>query len=235
MADHATQIKALSVYGVDNFGTDVFLPILDANLTAQSITISTSAVTQSSDGGNVPIDPTDLLFSDTDTIQLLHEGDDTAFDQTYRWRPDMSAIDYKTEVLLAIGLNVSSFTSGSIDLSDVFITITAVNQSEVLFKRTPFPIDMVAKTGATAAWFIFHADVVEQFKVYSGNPIDIRVEIPAASETGTSVTQTGILPIFPYSTPAVMKPFTPSGFRFHIHASLDHADPTYNQDITRVI
>ena len=39
-------------------------------------------------------------MSDTDTVQLLHEGNDTAFDQTYRFRPDMSAIIYKTRILL---------------------------------------------------------------------------------------------------------------------------------------
>jgi len=233
MADHANEVKILPTYGVDNFGTDVFLPILDANLTAQSITLSTGAVTQSSDGGNVPVDPTDILYSDTDTVQLLHEGNDTAFDQTYRWRPDMSAIVYKTEILLGIGLNVSAFTSGSIDLSNMTITITEVGQVVNLFQNT-FPITMTAKTDATAAWFIFHADTVDPFKVYSGNPIDTRIEIAVASETGVSTTQTGILPIFPYSTAAVMKPFTPSGFRFHIHASMDHADPTMNHDIKRV-
>lgn len=229
-----SQVKLLPVYGVDHYGTDVFLPILDSNLTAQTVDISAGAITQSASAGSVPIEQTDILYSDVATMQLLHEGDDTAFDQTYTWTPDMSAVVYKTSFLLGIGLNVSSFTSGSIDLSNLIITITERPDAKVIYKNT-FAIDMVAKTGATPAWFIFHADVVEAFKVFSANPIDVQIEIAAASETGVSVTQTGLLPIFPYATADVIKPFTPSGITFHIHASLDHSDPVFNRDIERVI
>ena len=230
----ANTIKLLPVYGVDHYGTDVFLPLLETGLTEQTVDISAGAITGSADGTNPPIDKTDILYSDTPTMQLLHAGDDTTFDHTWRWRPDMSAIVYKTEILLGIGLNVSAFTSGSIDLSTLIVTLSEVGQAEVLFTNT-FDITMTAKTDATPAWFIFHADVVEPFKVFSSTPIDFRLQIAAASETGVSVTQTGLLPIFPYTTADILKPFTPSGLTFHIHASLDHADPIFNRDIGRII
>ncbi len=227
-------IKLLPTYGVDNFGTKVFLPILDSALTAQTVDISAGTITQSTDGGFRSINETDILYSDTGTMQLLHAGNDTAFDQTYRWRPSMSAVIYKTEILLGVGLNVSSFTSGVIDLSDLTIQIGEAGQVEVAYKNT-FPITMTAKTGASPAWFIFHLTITEPFKVYSSNPIDVNIQINAASETGVSTTQTGLLPIFPYTTADVMKPFVPSGITFHMNASLDRSDPTFNEDIERVV
>ena len=231
------KVKILPVYGVNDYGEDVFIPLNCVGLTEQSVTISTSAITHNTEGDNsaTPIDHQDELLSDTDTILLLHEGNDTAFDYTWRWHPDMSAIVYKTSFQCAIGLNVSSFTSGSIDLSDCTLTISELGGGTKILYQNTFAITMTAKTGATGAWFILHADVVETFKVNSGNPIEIRLEIPASSETGVSVTQTGILPIFPYQTSAVLKPFTLSGITFHIHASLDHADPVFNQDIERLV
>jgi hypothetical protein len=230
------QVKLLPTYNVDNYGVDSFIPLFnDVSLTAQSITISSSALTQSYDDGNVPIDHQDTLLSDSDTIHLLHEGNDTAFDQTYRWRPDMSAIVYKTRLLLAIGLNVSAYTSGTIDLTNCTITITEVGgNNNQIFKQT-FPITMTALTGTGSAYFILDADYSSIFKVYSGNPLDVRIEIPVATKSGTATAQTGVLPLFCYSTPAQLKPFTLSGITFHIHASLDHADPVFNQDISRVV
>ena len=230
-----SQVKLLPTYGVDNTGIDVFLPVgNDTSLTAQSFTISTATLTQSTDGGKVSMDHHTLL-SDADTVHLLHQGNDTAFDQTYRWRPDMSAMVYKTRILLAVGVNVSAYTSGNVDLSNCIITITEVgSNNNVLFQQT-FPITMAVISSAVGSYFILDADFTTIFKVWSGNPLDVRIEIPVATKTGTATAQTGILPLFAFSAPAQLKPFTLSGVTFHIHASLDHADPTFNQDIQRVV
>jgi len=231
-----SQVKLLPTYGVDNTGIDVFLPVgNDTSLTAQSFVISTATLTQSTDGGKVSMDHQDTLLSDADTVHLLHQGNDTAFDQTYRWRPDMSAMVYKTRILLAVGVNCSAYTSGNIDLSNCIITITEVgSNNNVLFQQT-FPITMAVISSAVGSYFILDADFTTIFKVWSGNPLDVRIEIPVATKTGTATAQTGILPLFAFSAPAQLKPFTLSGVTFHIHASLDHADPTFNQDIQRVV
>ena len=230
------QIKMLPTYDVSNYGTDIFLPLGNqASLTATSITLSTTTITQSLDGTAIGFDKQDTLLSDADTVQLLHEGNDTAFDETYRWRPDMSAIVYHTRILLAIGLNVSVFTSGSIDLTEATITITETSgANKMLFQQT-FPLTIAALTGTGSAYFILDAVFDEIFKVFSGNPIDVRIEIPAATETGVSTTQAGIVPLFSYQSAAVLKPFTLSGISLHVHPSLDHADPIWNFDIERTV
>jgi len=230
------QIKMLPTYGVDNFGTNVFLPLFnDASLSAQSITLSTTTITQSTEAGTIGFDLQDTLLSDADTVQLLHEGNDTLFDQTYRFKPDMTAIIYHTRILMAIGLNVSVFTSGSIDISPATITITEASGATRTIFQQIFPLTITALTGTGSAYFILDAIFDEIFKVYSGNPIDVRIQIPAATETGVSTTQVGVLPLFSYQSAAVLKPFTLSGLTFHVHASLDHADPIFNFDITRTV
>jgi len=238
MAGHqfANHIKLLPTYGVDNYGTDLFIPLgNDPTLSATSITLSTTTITHSTDGGNIPTDHQDEFMSDVDTVQLLNEGNDTAFDQTYRFRPDMSCIIYKTRILLPVGLNVSAYTNGGITVDPVTITITeSGGNTNLLFQQT-FPIT-IASLGATgSAYFIIDVDFDSIFKIYSGNPIDIRIEIPAGIETGTSTTQVGIVPVFCYQPVAVLKPFTVAGITFHVHASLDHADPIFNFDIKRVV
>ena len=231
-----SKVKILPTYGVDNYGHDIFIPVAnDAGLSAVSITPSTTTITQSVSSGAIPTDSQDTLLADADTIQLLHQGNDTEFNRVYRFNPDMTAAVYKTRILLAIGLNVSVRVSGTITLPNAFVTITEViGEQNVLFDGV-FALTIAGLSGVASSYFILDADFSSIFKVFSGNPIDIRIRIPAAAESGDSTTQVGILPLFCYQSAAVLKPFTLSGITFHIHASLDHADPICNLDIERVV
>lgn len=225
-----SKIKLLPVYGVDHYGTDIFLPIRDI-LATTGLTVSTSTITRSTKGGNVPLDEQDEVLSDVDTIQFYDEGDDTDFNQTYRWTPDMSAIVYKFRVQVAFALNVSSISSGGFDLTNVQIALTEQPDDREIYKNE-FAVDMTALTATGSSYFILDFDVTEPFKVFSANPIDIQIQ--TTTTTGTGTFQVGILPIFCYTTVANMKPFTSSGITFHIHASLDHSDPVFNEDIERL-
>ena len=231
-----SQVKILPTYGVDNYGHDIFIPVTnDAVLSAVTIVPSTTTITQSVVDNAIPTDQQDTLLSDVDAIQLLHGGNDAEFNHVYRWHPDMTAAVYKTRILLAIGLNVSVRVSGTITLPEAFVTITEVTgDNNVLFDGV-FALSIGALSAVASSYFILDADFNSIFKVFSGNPIDIRIRIPAATESGDSTTQVGILPLFCYQSAAVLKPFTLSGITFHIHASLDHADPIFNLDIERVV
>ena len=224
-------VKLLATYGVDHYGTDVTLPIHDT-LAVTTIAISGTTITQSTDGGNVPIEEQPEIYSDTDTLQFYNEGDDTEYDQTYRWTPDMSAVVYKTHLEIAFVLNVSAYTSGTFDLTNAIITISEQPDAKVIYANN-FAVTMAGLTGIGDAMFVLNADVVEAFKVFSGNPIDIRIQTTTATGVGTS--QVGVAAAFCLSTPANMKPFRQSAVTLHIHASLDHADPIFNQDITRIL
>jgi len=187
MAGHqvANKIKLLPTYGVNDYGTDLFIPLgNDPTLSAASITLSATTITHSTDGGNIPTDHQDEFMSDVDTVQLLHEGNDTAFDQTYRFRPDMSAIIYKTRILLPIGLNCSAYTNGGITVDPATITITeSGGNTNLLFQQT-FAVTIASLSATGSAYFIIDADFESIFKIYSGNPIDIRIEIPNQYDSG---------------------------------------------------
>ena len=229
----ATTIKLLPTYGVDHYGTDIFLPLFEQDDNTGAITISNTTITQStSPGSNFPIDKQDEFISNIDTLQFLHAGNDTEFDHTYTWQPDMSAIVYKLRVQVAFVLNVSARTAGSFDLTQIALLFREQPGNRVIYENT-FPVTMAAISAVGNAMFIFDADVVEPFKVFSGNPIDF--SFTTTVTTGTGTFQVGIAPIFPYTTPADAKPFARSGITLHIHASLDHADPIFNKDIERVI
>ena len=224
-------VKLLPVYGVDHYGTDLFIPIRDT-LATTSITVSGTTITQNTDGGFVPVDEQDEILSDVDTIHFYNEGNDTEYDQTYRWNPDLSAIVYKLRVNIAFALNVSAYTSGTFDLTNVILTITQQPDSNTIFS-SDIPVTMAGLTSATDAYFILDLDITKDFKIYSGQPIDIRLQTTTATGVGTF--QVGVLPVFCYETAAVIKPFTSSGVTFHVHATLDHSDPVFNEDIHRLV
>lgn len=225
------KIKILPVFGVDQYGTDIFLPIRNT-LASTSITLSTTTITQNTNGGNVPMGEQDEIVSDTDTIQFSNLGDGAEYVQTYRYTPDMSAMIYKIRINVAFALNVSVFSSGSFDLTNLNIRFVEQPDSKVLYEND-FAVVMTALTGTGSSYFILDFDIVEPMKIFSGNPIDITFTTTTAVGAGTF--QVGSLPIFCYSTPAVLKPFTSSGITFHIHASLDHSDPVFNEDIKRIV
>lgn len=225
------RVKSLPVYGINDYGHDVFIPIKDT-LSTTDLTVSTSTITESTESGNVPVDAQDEVISDIDTLPFYNEGDDTEFDQTYSWHPDMSALVYKVRFNIAFALNVSARSAGSFDMTQIRVVVTEATRPRTI-ADFPHTVTMSAISSVDSAYYIMDIDFLEPFKVFSGQRIDFRFVTTVSTGTGTF--QTGILPLFCYTEEAGAKPFTRSGIYMHIHASLDHADPVIREDPDRIV
>jgi len=227
------QVKSLPVYGVDNYGTDVFLPIFQQDDNISTINLQSTTIThQLSGASNFQIDKQDEVISDISTLQYYHAGVDTEFDHTYTWHPDMTAEVYKTRIQIAWVLDVTVRSAGTFDLTEVLVRIVEQPNARVLFSQA-VDVTMAGLSAVGNAYFIMDATVIDRFKVYSGNAIEF--QFTTTVTTGTGDFQTGIMPFFAYNTDAGAQPFTRSGITLHIHATLDHADPIFNEDIDRLV
>ena len=217
------------VYDVASYGEDLNIQLGTDTLTLQSITPSTSTFDQHTHDSVFTMDDQDIIISDTDTIGLAHEGDNTAFDRTYQWQADMSAYAYKTEIQAAFATNVSAYTSGSIDLDSVRYVLTQHKPdgtliSTIFDKTHDATLTALSATGTII--FIDHLEVVLPVKITNSNIIRLQI-IVNETVSGTNTRQVGILPFYCYQAAAVNKIFTTSQLKFHVHPTLDHAFPVF--------
>lgn len=246
------------VYNVSDFGHDIFLPLeLAADGTtafaATSITISAAGTEllqyteESTDrefaqiptaGTHLtPIDEQDILIAANDTVGLVNAGNDVAFDRTFTWTPDMNATIYKTGIILGAACNCSAFAGAtSVDIGSIEVAAIERNTGRILIPKITFAQISTQLTAVGTSIAILQAEYLETFKVYSKSPIDITIKINSSKVVGggAATFQSGFLPIFPYNKLNVMKGWSHSGIGFHIHASMDHADPVFALDKDRI-
>jgi len=236
--DHPPQhAKIKPVYDVSNYGADLTIQFGIDNLASQSITVSTASFFKSTDTINLdgtsttvfPVKDMDLILSDTDTIGLIHEGNNTAFNRIYEFEPDMTAMIYEMSVKMAFALNVSAFTNGSCDIDSVRFVVKQVLDSQQTENIDDFtiPATLTALTATGTQIFIIVADRhYANFKAVKGRPITVQI-IVNENQSGTNTRQVGILPCFPFQAAAVIKPFTTSVISAHVHPTLDHGFPVF--------
>jgi len=228
-----SQVKAIPTYGIDSYGTDLFLPLTDVGLTETALTFSGVTMTRDTTGSNQPLDSFPVVYSDTDTGILLNEGTDSAFDQTYTLDPDMTAIIYKISLNFCAVLTCSDFTSGTLNIGALHIRITERSTNDSLLYENTFQSSAANLTAAGTSMHWFTQDIVETIKVRKGNPIDIQLNL-ITDVTGTNDRQEGYAPLAPYQKTAVLKSFTPSGISLHLHPDLSHADGVFKYSQQRV-
>lgn len=236
--------KSIPVYDNSTFGQDVFIPInlqTDATTTFIETSITGDAAAtvyihypDSNAAGKVtPIDDNDEVFMAANTFLMVGPANKTAFTRTFSWTPDMNAMVYKVSLQLAVAINASAWTSGTVSLGSVQVSAIERNTLRQLVPTLTFP-DITTGLGATGTNIcIIQADFTQKFPVYSTSPIDITITINS-SATGTNTWQSGILPLFPWNKTNVMKTWSASGIKFHVHATLDHGDPIYDLNPDRV-
>ena len=237
MSFSPTNLLIKPVYGVNDYGEDKIIPLGLDQLTLQSLTIT--AIDQILRNDNDEIEDIPVITTDSDTMAIAHEGDDTAFDRIYTWRPDMTAWVYKTAFVMAVALRVSAYTTGSFRIDSITINATEelpdgtenqkIVQNLVIAPSTAF----TALTATGEQMFIILADWNTPYKVTKGNPIQIQIAINETTGTGTR--QVGIMPLFPFQQTNIAnypKIHTISHVGFHIHASLDHAFPVFRDQST---
>lgn len=251
--------KISPVYNVGDFGEDIFLPFeLGADGTtafsATSITISAAATEllqyteDSTDrefaqiptaGTNLtPIDETDILIMSNDTVGLVYSANDTAFNRTFTWTPDMNAFIYKTSLILGAACNASAVSGGAtVDIGTIQFGAIERNTGRVLIPMQTVPQINTQLTATGTSIAILQTDWVQFYEVFAKSPIDITIKVNSSKVAGggAATFQSGFLPIFPYNKLNVMKGWSHSGIGFHVHATPNHADPVFQVYPNRIV
>jgi len=228
-----SNVKALAVYDIASYGTDLFLPLTDVGLTETALTFSGVTMTRDTTDSNQPLDTFPRVYSDTDSGLLLNEGSNTVYNQTYTLDPDMTAILYKVSLNFCAVLTCSAYTNGGLNIGGLHIKISERSSNDRLLYENTFQSGAatLSATGTSMHWFT--QDIVETIKVRKGNPIDIQLNLITVV-TGTNTRQEGYAPVAPYLKTAVMKSFYETGISLHLHPDLSHADGVFKYKKSRV-
>jgi len=118
------------VYDVANFGHDNSLPLNCLSGSTATLTPSTATFVQVLEDGRVPIDEVDLFIMDSDKMAMVHQGNDTDFDVSWEWSPDMSAQAYQISFNFGVAMKCSAYTSGNFKISNVQVICKQVGGGE---------------------------------------------------------------------------------------------------------
>jgi hypothetical protein len=215
-------------YDVGSYGHDVTVPL--SMLAGSTVTLvpSTSTFVQVLDDGKVPIDEIPMIVTDSDEMELIHAGNDTDYDKTFVWVPDMSANLYKFTANFAVAMNVSAYTSGNFKISSIQVIVTQTKGTyvETLVDRIIDP-GMANMTSATSQIALINLDTQTAKKVFDKS---ITVQIKVNTTAGTGTYQAGIVPLYCYFSAHTPKVWTTSAIVMHLHGSLDHAFPVFRNE-----
>ena len=183
-------------YNVGDYGHDVIIPLncLTGSATT-TLTPSTATFVQVLEDGRVPVDEVNQFITDSDKMELIHAGDDSDFDTTWEWLPDMSFQAYKASFSVAVAMKVSAYTSGNFAISSVQLTLKAIGGGEgdeVIMDKIVNP-GMSNMTSATEQIAILNVDTKTSAKI-SDKEVSVQVKVNTTSGSGTY--QCGIVPLF---------------------------------------
>ena len=179
--------------------------------------------------GRVEVDEVNQFITDSDKMELVHAGNDTDFDTSFEWLPDMSFQAYKASFSLAVAMKVSAHTTGNFKISSVQLTMKSVGGGEgdqIIVDKIINPgMANMAGTGEQVA--ILNVDTKTSAKI-ADKSVTITVKVNTDSGTGTY--QVGLVPLFCYFGSAVPKTWTTSSVVVHAHADLAHAFPIFRDE-----
>lgn len=225
----AAQVKSVPVYDVSNYGTDKFIPLIETLDMGTFTQSGLDEIKRTLEDGNIPVDDVPQIISNLDEIPYYDHGtDDEAYDRTYSWRPDMTAMVYKITLNMAFVMDMTAWTSNEANFTGVKVTFSEGPDGKVLYSNI-FKTGLADQGQVGASLYILHADVAVPFKVYSAQAISIRVQT-TFTQTATNTIRFGMVPFFATTADNYSKFFSQSGVVFHIHASLDHATPIFRAD-----
>ena len=216
------------VYDVGFYGHDVTVPLSMLSGSTVTLVPSTSTFVQVLDDTKVPIDEIPIVVTDSDEMEMVTAGDDTDFDKTFVWVPDMSANLYKFTANFAVAMNVSAYTSGNFKISSVqlIVTQTKGTYSEVLIDKLIDP-GMSNMTSATSQIALINLDTQTAKKVFDKS---ITIQIKVNTSGGSGTYQCGIVPLYCYFSAHTPKIWTTSAIVMHLHGALDHAFPVFRNE-----
>lgn len=228
------------VYDSANYGYDLHIPIKDPRLTTVTTFTYSTGITEKQfnvedftpAGSEIEYVPllhsTDLVFMTDDTVPILHNGNGAAFNQNYLIEADMTAQLHQIEVCMAVALNCSAYTNGSLTINSIDITpqsFMAANQPLNNFGvQRILPDTAFTPLGATGLLvFIARGFVDIPAKLKQGAPLILNVVINTTT-SGTNTFQVGLLPRFADIVNNIAKDWNISEFIAHIHPLPEHID-----------
>lgn len=223
------------VYNVSQFTSPVTIPFDQDALTGQSITQSslTIARTSASIGGVTYFHACDhnAVVGSSDTAQVIHEGNNIAFNRLYVWFPDLDVAISKISVNTAFGLNVSAYTSDNYSLVSAQLQIYTLQnnlqggfQPEIILDKT-YSSGLGNLTATGTQMFMVDDEITNwngDGLFYGGVPVIFNWILTCTLGTGTS--QQGIIPLHPYQAVNVPKTMGRSEIKLHANAALTHGD-----------
>jgi len=217
-------------YDIANFGEDVTLPLNCITGTGTTtLTPSTATFVQVLEDSRIPIDSVPMVVTDSDKMELIHAGNDSDFDETFDWLPDMSAQAYQVAFNFCVGMKCSIYSSGNFKISSVQVVMKQIGGGEgdvtILNKIIDPGMSNMTSTGEQVA--IINFSTKTSAKVFD-KPLTFQIKVNTDSGVGTY--QTGLVPLFCYFAAAVPKTWTTSSVLMHIHADLQHAFPIFRDE-----
>ena len=216
-------------YDVANYGHDITLPLNCLSGSTATLTPSTATFVQVLDDGRVAVDEVNQFITDSDKMELVHAGNDTDFDTTFEWLPDMSFQAYKASFSVALAMKVSAYTSGNFKISSIQLTMKSVGGGEgdqVIVDKIIDP-GMANMVSATEQIAILNIDTKTSAKIADKS---VTIQVKVNTDSGTGTYQVGLVPLFCYFSAAVPKTWTTSSVVVHAHADLAHAFPIFRDE-----
>lgn len=188
-------------------------PITDT-LTLQDITVSSSSIartTRTIDGAvHASCEDYEAVLSNTNTLPILHEGNDTQFSREYFFTAPCNFRLTKVNIHIGFGLNVSAYTSGDPNLDSVDIKLHRFSdvRREIASARYSSGLSALSATGSQ----IFLVDdsffITENFD--TGDYLS--VEIVTNATAGMTTRQEGVMPMYPTQLASTAKLLSQSAF-----------------------
>ena len=177
----------------------------------------------------VEVDEVNQFITDSDKMELIHAGNDTDFDTSFEWLPDMSFQAYKASFSLAVAMKVSSYTSGNFKISSVQLTMKSVGggEGDVIIVDKILNPGMANMTGTNEQIAILNVDTKTSAKIADKS---VTIQVKVNTDSGTGTYQVGLVPLFCYFGAAVPKTWTTSSVVVHAHADLAHAFPIFRDE-----
>ncbi len=165
------------------------------------------------------------IISDVNTLGILNLGDGVAFDHTYNWLSDVSAWVYKYNITLAVGIQVTAWTSGNHSVDSVRVILTERLRDGTLVKVIADKIKntgmtALASTGEQVAILTFEDDT--PFKISQGNTVRLQI-ICGRTDTMVATSFEGVLPLFYFQENTGLKQLVESTLNLHLYPALDQA------------
>ena len=226
MSQLRQQRRSVSVnYSASEYGKTFHIPLLDAKLTSwQTFSLSAAATEYGTNRSNfIPsgttsvsytplLHSTDTILSNLDTAMMGHEGDKTAFNQSYIIRPDFYSVIEQLQLNVAFALNVSAWVDGTAALEYVQLQVSSYQsnaepfQPPMTFIYRPVTAFTVLTANGTHLFIV--RDVVNlPFKTMPGGAIILNFVVGTSGTSVNDTYQIGLVDSFPVIKTAGSKRF----------------------------